>query len=243
MALHSKSPSNSKRSVGSPGDFRNMVDRELPHYLALSLSRNKELIRATKGFMPPDEGTGLALSLHHCELPNLLPAVEIGSYAGLSAIYLGTVAKEQGRLLISVDHHHGSEENQLGWEYHDASLVDPVSGKMDTLYLFRRTIELAELGDSVVTVVADSERFASVYPGEIAFLFIDGGHGMDQAQNDFESWVPKIAPRGLLAIHDVFPDPALGGRAPFLLHQKALANGFSETMAQGSLRVMRRDPE
>lgn len=220
-----------------------MADMNLPHDLALSLSRKKELIRATKGFMPPDEGMGLALSLHRCELPNLLPAVEIGSYAGLSAIYLGTIAKEQGRLLISIDHHHGSEENQPGWEHHDASLVDPVSGKMDTLYLFRRTVELAELGDSVITVAADSERFASVYPGEIAFLFIDGGHGMDQAQNDFDSWVPKIAARGFLAIHDVFPDPALGGRAPFLLHQKALAMGFSEIMAQGSLRVMRRDPE
>lgn len=214
---------------------------EIPKELAQLLAGRQELIRATKGFMPPDEGKALALSLYECGLSSDLPAVEIGSYIGLSTIYLGTVAKQQMRPLISVDHHRGSQENQAGWEYHDPTLVDPVSGKMDTLYLFRRTVELAQLADTVIIAVADSQKFANTFSGEISLLFIDGGHGIDQARGDFESWVPKITQGGCLAIHDVFPDPALGGQAPFLLHQRALGEGFRETMAQGSLRIMRKD--
>lgn len=214
---------------------------EIPKELARLLAGRQELIRATKGFMPQDEGKALALALYDCDLPNDVPAVEIGSYIGLSTIYLGTVAKEQMRPLVSVDHHRGSQENQAGWEYHDPTLVDPISGKMDTLYLFRRTLELAQLADTVIIAVADSQTFAKAFSGEIGFLFIDGGHGIDEARTDYESWVPKITQGGHLAIHDVFPDPALGGQAPFLLYQRALVEGFRETIAQGSLRVMRKD--
>ncbi len=214
---------------------------EIPKELTRLLVGKQELIRATKGFMPPDEGRALALSLYECGLPNHFPAVEIGSYTGLSTIYLGTVAKQQMRPLVSVDHHRGSQENQAGWEYHDPTLVDPVTGKMDTLYLFRRTVELAQLADTVIIAVGDSQKVAHTFSGEIGFLFIDGGHGIDQASGDYESWVPKITQGGHLAIHDVFPDPALGGQAPFLLYQRALGEGFRETMAQGSLRVMRKD--
>jgi len=191
--------------------------------------------------MPPDEGMALALSLFNCNISSTLPAVEIGSYIGLSTIYLGTVAKKQMRPLISVDHHRGSEENQAGWEYHDPTLVDPVSRQMDTLYLFRRTVDLAKLSDTVIIVVADSQTFANSCTGEIGYLFIDGGHGSEQAHKDFESWVPKITQGGCLAIHDVFPDLTLGGQAPFALYQRALREGFRETGSQGSLRVMRKD--
>jgi hypothetical protein len=44
-----------------------------------------------------------------------------------------------------------------------------------------------------------------------------------------------------LAIHDVFPDPADGGRPPYELFCAALASGeFTEDGACGSLRVLRR---
>ncbi len=217
-----------------------MFDDETLRDYASLFSDKKELIRATKGFMPPAEGIALARSLDSCPLDPCLPAVEIGSYAGLSAIYLGTVAKKQGRALICVDHHHGSEENQPGWEFHDPSLVDPVSGKMDTLYLLRRSIELSGLSDTVIIVAADSHRFASVYDCRIAFLFIDGGHGFDQAHSDYRSWVPKLASGGYLAVHDVFDDPESGGQVPLLLYRKALEEGFVDVLAQGSLRVMRK---
>jgi hypothetical protein len=46
---------------------------------------------------------------------------------------------------------------------------------------------------------------------------------------------------GLLAIHDVFPDPADGGRPPYDVYLRAVGSGaFVEVDAVGSLRVLRR---
>ena len=89
------------------------------------------LARATKGFMPDDEG----LALHRLARERLPhgPVVEIGTYCGKSAVYLGAAAREVGGVVFTVDHHHGSEENQAGWEHHDPSLVDPSTGRLDTL--------------------------------------------------------------------------------------------------------------
>ena len=51
----------------------------------------------------------------------------------------------------------------------------------------------------------------------------------------------SVALSGALAIHDVYPDPADGGRAPFLIYQRALASGaFTEVRHEGSLRVLER---
>jgi hypothetical protein len=58
---------------------------------------------------------------------------------------------------------------------------------------------------------------------------------------DFRGWAPQVALGGWLAIHDVFPDPADGGRPPYELYCAALASGeFTEDGACGSLRVLRR---
>jgi hypothetical protein len=117
------------------------------------------LARAARGFMPDDEG--LALYRRALERLPRGPVVEIGSYCGKSAIYLGAAALELGGTVFTVDHHRGSEENQAGWEHHDASLVDTESGLMDTLPTFRRTIERAGLEDQVVAVVGRSTTVSS----------------------------------------------------------------------------------
>ena len=63
----------------------------------------------------------------------------------------------------------------------------------------------------------------------LAFLFVDGGHGVEPARADFEGWTPHVAPGGLLAIHDVFPDPADGGRPPYEeIYLPALKSGTSK---------------
>jgi MMP 1-O-methyltransferase len=197
---------------------------------------------AAKGFMPPDEG----LALHDAAVEAATavpgaPLVEIGTYCGKSAVYLGAAARAAGAVVFTVDHHRGSEENQAGWEHHDPSLVDPDLGVMDTLPTFRRTIRVAGLEATVVAVVGDSPTVARHWSTPCALLFIDGGHGPEPAHADYEAWAPKVAPGGSLAIHDVFPDPADGGRPPYELYQRALASGaFVEIAAQGSLRVLRR---
>ena len=69
----------------------------------------------------------------------------------------------------------------------------------------------------------------------------DRGHGSEPAHRDYETWVPHVARGGVLAIHDVFPNPADGGRPPYEIYLRATASGaFEELPATGSLRVLRR---
>ena len=197
----------------------------------------RKAAEAARGFMPPDEG----LALHDAAAGTVIdgPFLEIGSYCGKSAIYLGAAARERGTVLFSVDHHRGSEENQPGWEYHEPDLVDPAVGQIDTLPFFRRTVHDAGLEDVVIATVADSPTLARFWTTPLAFLFIDGGHGTEPAHRDYELWTPLVAPGGTLAIHDVFPNPADGGRPPYEIYCRALeSKRFVERSSTGSLRVL-----
>ena len=193
-----------------------------------------------KGFMPVDEG--LALYDAAEDAGGRGPLLEIGTYCGKSAVFLGAAARAAGTVLFTVDHHRGSEENQAGWEHHDADVVDRRTGRMDTLPFFRRTIEDAGLEDVVVAIVGHSLAVARVWRTPIAFLFIDGGHAEDVAIADYAHWSPHVMPGGTLAIHDVFEDSSEGGQAPFHVWQRAVADGFTPVSTSGSLRVLQRGP-
>jgi MMP 1-O-methyltransferase len=199
-----------------------------------------EVARSAKGFMPDDEG----VALHDAgrRAGALGPLLEIGTYCGKSAVYLGAAARASGTVLFTVDHHRGSEENQAGWDHHDREVVDPATGRMDTLPFFRRTIERAGLEDVVVAVVGNSVPVARAWATPLGLLFIDGGHALDVAQADYESWAGNVVPGGVLVFHDVFEDPAQGGQAPFEVWKRAVADGFAPQSTTGSLRVLLRDP-
>ena len=197
--------------------------------------------RAAQGVMPEEEGRFLfehAVEAGHSRKGATL--LEVGTYCGKSAVWLGAAARATGATVFTVDHHRGSEENQAGWEHHDPTLVDPRSGRMDTLPVFRRTIEDAGLEDAVVAVVGTSATVARHWRTPLALLFIDGGHGEEPAHADYEGWSPRVAPGGLLLIHDVFPDPADGGRPPYEIWLRARDDGFEEVGEQGSMRALRR---
>ncbi|WP_430787487.1 class I SAM-dependent methyltransferase [Actinoplanes sp. G11-F43] len=194
---------------------------------------------AAEGFMPEDEGMALARAAFGAPAG---PLLEVGSWLGKSTLYLAAAARGRGGKVVTVDHHRGSEEHQVGWEYHDPGLVDPAVGMIDTLPGFRRTIAAAGAEDVVVAVVARAEEFAELWAAPLAFLFLDGSHTDESAQRDLASWAPHLAVGGILAIHDVFPDPADGGQAPYRIYRKALDSGeFTELDGQGSLRLLRRD--
>ncbi len=194
---------------------------------------------AADGFMPPEEG--LLLFRRATEQLPHGPVLEIGSYCGKSAIYLGAAAREVGGTVFTVDHHRGSEENQAGWEHHDPTLVDPERGLMDTLPRFRSTLARAGLEDQVVAVVGRSTTVSSLWRTPLSLAFIDGGHAEVHAHADYLGWAPWLVQGGLLVIHDVFPDPADGGRPPFDVFCRALDSGdFAEIEALGSMRVLRR---
>ena len=215
------------------------------------------LARRTRGFMPDDEGMALMEAAHRAgrafpgraTVPTTplgcpgAPAVfvEIGAWCGKSTLYLGAAAEATGAVLFSVDHHRGSEENQSGWEHHEPDLVDPEDGRIDTLPHWRRSVAEAGLESTVVGVIGDSPTVAACWHTPLAFCFIDGGHGEEPALADFRGWAPHVSVGGWLGIHDVFPDPADGGRPPYELWLEALASGeWVEDGEAGSLRVLRR---
>lgn len=195
-----------------------------------------------KGFMPRDEG--LALYRHALDRAERAPEgtwLEIGAWCGKSAVYLGAAAEQSASVVYSLDHHHGSEENQEGWEHFDATLVDPVDGRLNTLPTWQRTIAEAGLESTVVGLVGPSSVVASHFDQPLDLLFIDGGHGAEVAWADYEAWTPKVVPGGILMIHDVFPDRGEGGRPPYEIYLAALESGhFVDVAVEGSLRVLRR---
>jgi predicted O-methyltransferase YrrM len=206
-------------------------------------ARLRDRALAAKGFMPADEGDALYdAAVGAGRAAPGLAMLEVGSYCGRSTVWLGAAARVANTVLFAVDHHRGSEENQAGWEHHDPTVVDARTGKMDTLPVFRDTIHDAGLEDVVVAVVGHSPVVAKAWQTPLAFLFIDGGHGEEPARSDYELWVPHVAMGATLAIHDVFPDPADGGRPPFeQIYRPALDSGrYREIGATGSLRLLTR---
>ncbi len=197
------------------------------------------LAEQVRGFMPADEGRALYdAALRYLDGGT---GVEIGTYCGKSTLLLGAAAQLTASVLYTIDHHHGSEEHQAGWEYHDAELVDEVTGLFDTLPTFRRTLDAAQLDEHVVTIVGRSPLVARAWRTPLQFLFIDGGHSEDAANQDFDGWARWVAAGGALVIHDVFPDPRDGGRPPYHIYCRAIDSGqFREVAASGSLRVLER---
>ncbi|RPH48705.1 MAG: class I SAM-dependent methyltransferase [Desulfobacteraceae bacterium] len=200
---------------------------------------DRELLENVKGFLDPEEG----MRLYDTALlaAGKGPCLEIGSYCGKSAIYLGTACREKNSILFSIDHHRGSEEQQPGEEYFDPELFDFASWRMNTLGNFRITLDKAGLEENVVPIVTRSDVAARMWSSPLNLVFIDGGHSYETALMDYNCWAGHIVPGGYLLIHDIFPDPANGGQAPFLVYNHALeSNLFKELPMTKTLGVLQR---
>ncbi len=192
-----------------------------------------------KGFLAESEARRLYTLAK--EASRLGPCLEIGSYCGKSTAYLGMGCRENGAILFSIDHHRGSEEQQPGEEYFDPDLLDAETGLIDTFRIFRNTITDLALTDTVIPIVAHSDTTARHWRTPLSLVFIDGGHSFDAAFRDYSCWSPFILPGGYLVIHDIFPDPANGGQAPYCIYQLALASGlFEELPRLDTLGVLKR---
>ena len=196
-------------------------------------------INTVKGFLAQDEGE----ALYRCvlETADLGPCLEVGSYCGKSTIYLGAAAKSKGGVVYAVDHHRGSEEHQKGEEYHDPDLYDNGVHLMDSFREFRKNMRAADLEGTVVPIVAASRLASKRWATPLGMVFIDGGHSFEAALTDYRSWVAHIVPGGILAIHDIFPDPSKGGQAPYDIWKLAKASGLFEELAMvNTLGLFRR---
>lgn len=192
-----------------------------------------------KGFLAPNEGEALYHMAY--EAARLGPCLEIGSYCGKSTVYFGSACKAANGVLYALDHHCGSEEHQPGEEYHDADLWDEKANRVDSFWHFRQTIRQAQLEDTVIPIVATSGVVARHWVTPLAMVFIDGGHSLKAAMCDYRSWAGHIISGGILAIHDIFPNPADGGQAPYEIWQLAKASGlFEELPLVNTLGMLRR---
>jgi len=192
---------------------------------------------ATKGFLPDDEARALSDAATAARPGTWL---EVGTYCGKSTVHLGAAAREVGAQLVTVDHHRGSEENQPGWEWHEPSLVDPHTGRLETLPSLRRTLWDAGLDDVVTAVVGSTQQVSRWWTTPLTLLFLDGNHTEEVAQHDYAAFARHLGAGGLLLVHDVFPDPRDGGQPPWHVVQRALTEGFTQVSVTGSLRVLQR---
>jgi MMP 1-O-methyltransferase len=189
---------------------------------------NKEKIDGVKGFLDEREADYLYKLV--LEAAKKGPCLEIGSYCGKSSVYLGMACKESSTVLFSIDHHGGSEEQQPGEEYFDPDLLDKETGKIDTLRHFRKTISDFGLEDIVIPLIGSSAIIGKVWKTPLSLIFIDGSHAYESVLSDYDIWAKNLIPGGYLLFHDIFPDPAKGGQAPYLVYQKAVASGIYEEL-------------
>ena len=194
---------------------------------------------SVKGFLSEEEGEKLySLAL---ESSKKGPILELGSYCGKSTIYIGSAVKDNNSLLYAVDHHRGSEEHQVGEEYHDPDLYDAAADAVDSLPALRSNLRRFGLEDSVVPIVGSSEIVGRFWSINLSMVFIDGGHSLESALADYQIWSYRLISGGDLAIHDVFEDPSLGGQAPRKIFELAQQSGlfYRETLHQ-TLGVLRK---
>ena len=192
-----------------------------------------------KGFLADAEATALYEAA--ASVSGLGPVLEIGSYCGKSTICLGLACQQQNSLLFAVDHHRGSEEHQPGKLYHDPELYDAGEKSFDSFREFRRNIRRAGLEESVTPIVAGSAQAARYWRTPLAMVFIDGGHSLEAALTDYRCWAGHLLRGGIMAIHDIFPDPEMGGQAPYTIYRMALESGLFELIEQvETLALLRR---
>ena len=190
--------------------------------------------RETTGFFPEDEAMGLYRVARRAVSMGIGPIVEIGAYCGRSTLFLAAAIADETpfratTVCFSVDHHRGSEEMQAGSSFHDPSLVDPETGLMDTLAIWRKNIATAKVEDLVVGVIGDSRTVASAWGKRASLVLIDGGHARDVCWADYRGWSRHVSVGGFLAFHDVFADEREGGRPPYECYVDAISSGaFSE---------------
>ena len=197
------------------------------------------LAAQVKGFLAEDEGETLyALTL---EAAKLGPCLEIGSFCGKSAVYIGAACQEKGVTLFTIDHHRGSEEQQPGQLYFDAETYDEKSGEINSLPLLRDTLRTAGLEDTVAPLVTWSKVAVKNWATPLGLVFIDGGHSYESALNDYQCWSRCLLPGGFLIFHDIYMDAAKGGQAPRQVYEKALQSGdFDQLPMVNTLGILRK---
>lgn len=198
----------------------------------------REVADTCLGWLHPAEGPKLREYAKQAAVAGKrFPMAEIGGYAGKSACWLGSAARDRAVLFFSIDWHRGSPEMAEGRECHHPEMVGR-DGVFDSLPHFRANIRKAGLEDTVVPVAGNSIDVGECWRTPLSLLFIDGGHDAKTVATDYELWRDKVVPGGYLLFHDVtIPEiDAVAQRAI----QPDYPTHFEMIEQVDSLRVLRR---
>jgi predicted O-methyltransferase YrrM len=107
--------------------------------------------------------------------------VEIGTWQGLSTLYLAAGSKVAGREQVTT--------------------IDPDTA--DNWATVHRNLLYAGVADWVTVLTAESTAAAREWAGQpIRLLYLDGDHHYEQVVRDFQAWQSFVAPGGVVAFHD-----------------------------------------
>lgn len=123
--------------------------------------------------------------------------VEVGCWAGRSAVFLASQIAQSGKKirLHCVDHWQGSAEHQA-----DPNLTDIY----DIFLANTRSLREA-LGDDFVVMRSDSVKAAKRFKNaSLDFVWLDAGHALEEVRADIRAWLPKVKPGGVIGGDD-FP--------------------------------------
>lgn len=165
-------------------------------------------------------------------------AVEIGSWQGKSAVVLGKgLASSPDSRLHCVDPFNADgcpPSLPLFAAHraaHDCSLREG----------FERNLARHGVRERVEVWQGYSQDIAPQFPHPIDLLFIDGNHEYEAVRQDFDLWLPKLRPGGMLCLHDAcakFP-----GVERLIAEAIAPAEAFADQRRVDSLYVVRRSEQ
>jgi len=122
--------------------------------------------------------------------------VEIGSYRGRSAIVLASAAAD-GVEVVAIDPHGGNDRGP------QQISAEPEEGERDH-QAFLANLAEAGVADRVRHVRQPSQKALDAVDGEVDLLYIDGAHRFQPARDDIRAWGARVAPGGIMLIHDSF---------------------------------------
>lgn len=143
------------------------------------------------------------------QVPDWTSIVEIGAHTGRSTLWLAAGSRTgAGAHVTTVDpwpdpgytsHYEGkSDDDPFGYETGEG-VFDAFCGNVTV-----------EVGWSHITALrAASLDVAKMWVNPIGLLFLDAMHGFADVKADCDAWLPRVATRGIIALHDWFDDEKL----------------------------------
>ena len=121
-----------------------------------------------------------------CRLPIRCVGLEVGSYVGASACFIGSAIKRRRGKLHCVDTWTNTAMDE---------------GERDTWAEFVENT--ARLRNVIIPHRGLSLEVAEDLSVVLDFLFIDADHSDEAVDADARAWLPKVRPGGIVAVHDI----------------------------------------